>query len=327
MRATGRGDLRIDPARIQWLPPDPGAPALERHDARCPYDLDNLAAVDAADVQAMLSAFSADLRRREPRAAAVAELELTEPVDAATVRRQYRRLVMRHHPDRGGEPERLQAINRALAVLLPRQRRCRSGIRPATPWRAPSRLQSGTRAPGATDTRRSRFHPYPGDRMTEPVSTSDLCDAHPERVRVLEPMFANFGGVDAFGGPAVTVKCFEDNSVVKELAASPGEGRVMVVDGGGSMRRALMGDQVAAQAAANGWAGALLFGCVRDVDELAVTALGIQALGSVPVKTDKRGIGDRDVPVTFGGVTLRAGDWVAADNDGVVVLDAPPDVA
>lgn len=157
--------------------------------------------------------------------------------------------------------------------------------------------------------------------LAERVSTADLCDAHPERVRVLEPMMVGFGGVDAFGGPVTTVKCFEDNSVVKELAASAGEGRVMVVDGGASMRRALLGDRVAAEAAGNGWAGLVIFGCVRDVDALAATRLGIQALGAVPVKTDKRGVGDRDVPVTFGGVTFRPGDWVYADNDGVIAAD------
>jgi regulator of ribonuclease activity A len=158
------------------------------------------------------------------------------------------------------------------------------------------------------------------DQSTAPA-TPDLCDAYPDAVRVLEPMMVNFGGIDAFGGPAVTVKCFEDNSVVKELAATKGEGRVMVVDGGGSMRRALLGDQVAAQAADNGWAGLVLYGCVRDVDALATTVLGIQAIGAVPVKTEKRGLGDRDVPVTFGGVTFHPGDWVYADNNGVIVAD------
>ena len=157
--------------------------------------------------------------------------------------------------------------------------------------------------------------------MSDTISTPDLCDAYPEHVRVLEPMLANFGGIDAFAGLAVTVKCYEDNSIVKELAASAGEGRVMVVDGGGSMRRALLGDQVAAQAARNGWAGLVIFGCVRDVDALAETELGIQAIGPVPVKTEKRGIGDRDVPVTFGGVTVNPGDWVYADNNGVIVAD------
>ncbi len=157
--------------------------------------------------------------------------------------------------------------------------------------------------------------------MSDTISTPDLCDAYPEHVRVLEPMLANFGGIDAFAGLAVTVKCYEDNSVVKELAASAGEGRVMVVDGGGSMRRALLGDQVAAQAARNGWAGLVIFGCVRDVDALAEIELGIQAIGPVPVKTEKRGIGDRDVPVTFGGVTVNPGDWLYADNNGVIVAD------
>lgn len=160
--------------------------------------------------------------------------------------------------------------------------------------------------------------------MTETVSTPDLCDAHPDRARVLEPMMANFGGIDGFAGTAVTVKCFEDNSLVKQLAAETGEGRVIVVDGGGSMRRALLGDEVAARAAASGWAGLVIYGCVRDVDQLAVTDIGIQAIGAVPVKTDKRGLGDRDVPVSFGGVTIRPGDWIAADNNGVVVLDAAP---
>ena len=163
--------------------------------------------------------------------------------------------------------------------------------------------------------------------MSDRISTPDLCDAHPDRVRVLEPMLANFGGIDAFGGPVATVKCHEDNSVVKEWVASPGEGRVLVIDGGGSMRRALMGDEVAAQAAANGWAGSIIFGCVRDVEELALIELGIQALGAVPVKTRKRGIGERDLPVTFGGVTFYPGDWVYADNNGVIAADgalAPP---
>jgi len=153
------------------------------------------------------------------------------------------------------------------------------------------------------------------------ISTPDLCDAYPDRVRVLEPMLINFGGIDRFGGEVVTVKCFEDNSVVKELAASPGKGRVMVVDGGGSMRRALLGDQVTATARDNGWAGFLIYGCIRDVDDIGALELGVQALGTVPVKTEKLGVGQTDVPVTFGGVTFHPGDWVYADNNGVVVAD------
>ena len=139
--------------------------------------------------------------------------------------------------------------------------------------------------------------------------TPDLCDAYPD-VQVVEPMFSNFGGHDSFGGQIVTVKCFEDNSVVKEQVDQDGTGKVMVVDGGGSLRRALLGDMLAEKAAKNGWEGIIVYGCVRDVDVLVQTPLGIQALASHPMKTDKRGIGDLNVNVTFGGVTFRPGEYV-----------------
>ncbi len=148
--------------------------------------------------------------------------------------------------------------------------------------------------------------------------TPDLCDAYPE-VAVVEPMFANFGGRDSFGGQIVTVKCFEDNSVVKAQVDQPGKGKVMVVDGGGSMRRAMLGDMLAAKAAENGWEGIIIYGCVRDVDVLAEIDLGVQALGSHPMKTEKRDIGDLNVEVSFGGVTFRPGDYVYADNNGIIV--------
>lgn len=148
--------------------------------------------------------------------------------------------------------------------------------------------------------------------------TPDLCDAYPD-VAVVEPMFGNFGGRDSFGGQIVTVKCFEDNSLVKELVAEDGTGKVMVVDGGGSLRRAMLGDMLAEQAAKNGWAGIIIYGCVRDVDVLIQTALGIQALASHPMKTDKRGVGELNIPVTFGGVTFRPGEYVYADNNGIIV--------
>lgn len=148
--------------------------------------------------------------------------------------------------------------------------------------------------------------------------TPDLCDAYPD-VQVVEPMFSNFGGHDSFGGQIVTVKCFEDNSVVKEQVDKDGTGKVMVVDGGGSMRRALLGDMLAEKAAANGWEGIIVYGCVRDVDVLVQTPLGVQALASHPMKTDKRGIGDLNVPVTFAGVTFRPGEYVYADNNGIIV--------
>ena len=153
--------------------------------------------------------------------------------------------------------------------------------------------------------------------------TPDLCDAYPDLVRVMEPMLANFGGRESFGGQIVTVKCHEDNSKVKALAAASGTGKVMVVDGGGSMRRALLGDMIADTAVDNGWEGIIIYGCVRDVDALALLDLGVQALGSIPLKTDKRDLGDVDVPVTFGGVTFIPGEYVYADNNGVIVTAEP----
>ncbi|MEO1035837.1 MAG: ribonuclease E activity regulator RraA [Pseudomonadota bacterium] len=154
------------------------------------------------------------------------------------------------------------------------------------------------------------------------ISTPDLCDAHPD-VDVLDLALANFGGLSAFAGEIVTIKCFEDNSLVKAQAGEPGNGRIMVVDGGGSTRRALLGDQIAANAVKNGWRGLIIWGAVRDVDALAELALGVKALQPVPVKTDKRGLGDLNVPVTFGGVRFEPGDWVAADANGVIRSTTP----
>lgn len=154
------------------------------------------------------------------------------------------------------------------------------------------------------------------------IVTPDLCDEYPE-VTVVEPGFNNYGGIKAFGGEIVTVKCFEDNSVVKEQVALPGEGRVMVVDGGGSRRAALLGDMLAEKAASNGWAGIIIYGCIRDVDVIGETQLGVQALATIPRKTEKRGIGDLNVPVTFHGVTFQPGHYVYADNNGIVVSNKP----
>ncbi|MBT3618872.1 MAG: ribonuclease E activity regulator RraA [Porticoccaceae bacterium] len=150
-------------------------------------------------------------------------------------------------------------------------------------------------------------------------STPDLCDDYPELVRVLDPIFSNFGGRERFSGPLVTVKCFEDNSVVKELVGTPGEGRVLVVDAGGSMRRACLGDMLAEQASVNGWAGLVIYGCIRDVDEIMATDIGVQALGTHPMKTDKKGVGELGISVTFAGVTFSLGDYVYADNNGIIV--------
>lgn len=155
-----------------------------------------------------------------------------------------------------------------------------------------------------------------------PIVTPDLCDDYPE-ILVVEPGFQNFGGIDAFGGEIVTVKCFEDNSVVKEQVATPGNGRVMVVDGGGSRRAALLGDMLAEKAASNGWAGLIINGCIRDVDVIRKTRLGVQALATHPRKTEKRGVGELNVPVSFGGVTFIPGHYVYADNNGIVVSETP----
>jgi regulator of ribonuclease activity A len=148
--------------------------------------------------------------------------------------------------------------------------------------------------------------------------TPDLCDAYPDQVHVVEPIFANFGGRDSFGGEVVTVKCFEDNSFVREQLSQPGKGKVLVVDAGGSLRRAMLGDMLAEMAANNGWEGVIMYGCVRDVDVLAQVDLGVQALASHPQKSDKRGIGELNVAVTFAGVTFRPGEFVYADNNGII---------
>jgi regulator of ribonuclease activity A len=149
-------------------------------------------------------------------------------------------------------------------------------------------------------------------------TTPDLCDTHPE-VQVAEPLFRGYGGRVAFHGAIATVRCHEDNSRVRELAGTPGQGRVMVVDGGGSLRRALLGDQIAATAARNGWAGFLIHGAVRDVEVLAQLDLGVQALAAHPMKTEKRGLGEVDVPVRFAGVDFHPGHWLYADANGVIV--------
>ncbi|MBB3104922.1 ribonuclease E activity regulator RraA [Azomonas macrocytogenes] len=151
----------------------------------------------------------------------------------------------------------------------------------------------------------------------------DLCDAYPDSVQVVEPVFSNFGGRDSFGGKIITIKCFEDNSRVKEQVDLNGTGKVLVVDGGGSLRRALLGDMLAEKAAKNGWEGIVVYGCIRDVDVIAQTDLGVQALASHPMKTDRRGIGELNVNVTFCGITFHPGHYLYADNNGIIVSPTP----
>ena len=153
------------------------------------------------------------------------------------------------------------------------------------------------------------------------MMTCDLCDLHDAQVRVIELPLQDFGGRIAFNGTVSTVRAVEDNSRVREAVEEPGLGRVLVIDGEGSMRRAMIGDMLAAKAAENGWAGVIVFGAIRDSDAIASIALGVKALGTCPRKTDRLGAGERDVEVEFGGVRIRPGDWLCADEDGVVVAD------
>lgn len=152
------------------------------------------------------------------------------------------------------------------------------------------------------------------------MSTADLYDEHGDALASCDVQFRQFGAVSGFSGPAVTVRCHEDNALLKSVLSEPGAGRVLVVDGGGSLHTALMGDLIAGLAVSNGWAGVVIHGAVRDVAVLRTMALGIKALGSNPRKSTKTGAGERDVPVTFGNATFGPGDLVHSDDDGVVVL-------
>ena len=155
------------------------------------------------------------------------------------------------------------------------------------------------------------------------TATSDVVDRQGDRALVCTIGFRQYGRRRVFEGPISTVRCHEDNVLVRRRVSEPGEGGVLVVDGGGSLRVALVGDIVAGLARDNGWAGVIIHGCVRDVASLRDLDVGIKALGSTPRPSGKNGAGDVDVPVTFGGVTFRPGDMLFSDDDGIVVVDAP----
>ncbi len=171
--------------------------------------------------------------------------------------------------------------------------------------------------------------------MTPPFATCDLCDSHKndasEDFRVLPPVFRDFGAVRRFFGRVVTVQCFEDNTSVKVALDSAGfddgpsgrVGKVLLVDGGGSLRRALLGGNLGAAAVRNGWGGVVIDGCVRDVAELAALEVGVRALASMPLPTERRHAGQTDVAVRIQGVWVRPGDWLYADEDGMVVSANP----
>jgi regulator of ribonuclease activity A len=150
-------------------------------------------------------------------------------------------------------------------------------------------------------------------------ATADLVDAHGDIVKSCEGQFRQYGGRVQFYGPIRTVKSTEDNALVKQTLATPGDGAVLVIDGAASLRSALVGDLIAGSAQKNGWAGLVIWGVVRDTVALAGLDLGIKALGSNPWKSSKNGTGQVDVPVTFGGVEFRPGGWVYSDEDGILV--------
>jgi regulator of ribonuclease activity A len=156
--------------------------------------------------------------------------------------------------------------------------------------------------------------------------TPDICDeyAHTHHLQIAEPIFRNFGGKRAFSGRVATIKTFEDNVLIRQALEERGEDRVLVVDGGGSHRCALLGGNLARLACDNGWQGIVVYGCVRDSVELDQLPIGIRALHTHPLKSHKRGGGDRDILISFAGINFRTGYYVYADEDGIVVAEDKP---
>ncbi|HMQ54354.1 MAG TPA: ribonuclease E activity regulator RraA [Anaerolineae bacterium] len=153
--------------------------------------------------------------------------------------------------------------------------------------------------------------------------TADLCDEHASAVEIADPIFRDFGGQKSFYGRIATLKVFEDNTLVRQALETAGEGRVLVVDGGGSTRCALVGDVLAQLAVDHGWAGLVVYGCIRDSAAIAELPLGLKALHAVPNKSQKRGEGQRDLPVRFAGIIFQPGRYLYADSDGVIVSAEP----
>ncbi|MEN4242727.1 ribonuclease E activity regulator RraA [Serratia marcescens] len=156
--------------------------------------------------------------------------------------------------------------------------------------------------------------------------TSELCDIYHEEVNVVEPLFSNFGGRTSFGGQITTVKCFEDNGLLFDLLEENGRGRVLLVDGGGSVRRALINAELARLAAQNEWEGIVVYGAVRQVDVLEELDIGIQAMAAIPAGAVSEGVGESDIRVNFGGVTFFSGDHLYADNTGIILSEDPLDI-
>ncbi|MCC5825201.1 ribonuclease E activity regulator RraA [Alkalimonas sp.] len=157
-------------------------------------------------------------------------------------------------------------------------------------------------------------------------NTSELSDLYADSIDVVEPIFSNYGGRRSFGGQVRTVKCFEDNGLIRQVLAESGIGKVLLIDGGGSTRRALLDAELISLANSQGWEGIVCYGCVRDVDALEDFDVGVQAINAIPVGADDKGFGELDVPVNFAGVTFLPDDHLYADNTGIILSPDPLDI-
>ncbi|MBA0819202.1 hypothetical protein Gohar_022007 [Gossypium harknessii] len=165
---------------------------------------------------------------------------------------------------------------------------------------------------------------FPAGRHRAAIATADVCDSNAALLvngdlRALDPIFKIYGRRLAFSGPIVTVKVFEDNVLVRQLLETEGNGRVLVIDGGGSTRCALVGGNLAQWAHDMAWAGIIVNGCIRDVDEINACDIGVRALGSNPLKSNKKAVGDKHVPVRIAGTLIHDGEWLYADSDGILI--------
>ena len=158
------------------------------------------------------------------------------------------------------------------------------------------------------------------------IDTSELCDLYAEQVDVVEPIFSSFGGVSNFYGKVTTVKCFENNGLIAEVLEENGEGRVLVIDGGGAVRRGLIDAELAQLAVDNSWEGIIVYGAVRQIQQLENLDIGIHALAPIPVSADESSVGESDIPVNFGGVTFFPEDYIYADLTGIILSQEPLDL-
>ena len=158
------------------------------------------------------------------------------------------------------------------------------------------------------------------------IDTSELCDLYAEQVDVVEPIFSSFGGVSNFYGKVTTVKCFESSGLIAEVLEENGEGRVLVVDGGGAVRRGLIDAELAQLAVDNGWEGIIVYGAVRQIQQLENLDIGIHAIAPIPVSADESSAGESDIPVNFGGVTFFPEDYIYADLTGIILSQEPLDL-